>query len=78
MATRLGAIVLMTPLMLIPGSTIFILGALCGYLYVNAQLGAKREMSIAQAPVLGHFGAAMAGLGKEPLSGGTMRLSCRS
>ena len=63
MATRLGAVVIMSPLMIIPGSTIFVLGALCGYLYINAQLSAKREMSLAQAPVLGHFGAAIAGLG---------------
>jgi len=62
MATRLGAVVIMSPLMLIPGSTIFILATLCGYLYIIAQLSAKREMSLAQAPVLGHFGAAMAGL----------------
>ena len=68
MATRLGAVVLMSPLMLIPGSTIFVLGALCGYLYINAQLSAKREMSLAQAPVLGHFGAAIAGLGPWILS----------
>ncbi|KZT69185.1 hypothetical protein DAEQUDRAFT_727082 [Daedalea quercina L-15889] len=62
MVTRLGAVVIMSPLMLIPGSTIFVLGALCGYLYINAQLSSKREMSLAQAPVLGNFGAAMAGL----------------
>lgn len=61
--TRLGAVVIMSPLMLIPGSAVFILGALCGYLYINAQLSAKREMSLAQGPVLGNFGAAIAGLG---------------
>ena len=61
--TRLGAVVIMAPLMLIPGSTVFILGALCGYLYINAQLSAKREMSLAQGPVLGNFGAAISGLG---------------
>ena len=61
--TRLGGVVIMSPLMLIPGSTVFILGALCGYLYVNAQLSAKREMSLAQGPVLGNFAAAIAGLG---------------
>ncbi|KAH9932906.1 P-loop containing nucleoside triphosphate hydrolase protein [Fomitopsis serialis] len=65
MITRLGAVVIMSPLMLIPGSTIFILAALCGYLYINTQLSTKREMSLAQAPVLGHFGAAMAGLGTQ-------------
>lgn len=63
MITRMGAVIIMSPLMLIPGSAVFILGALCGYLYINAQLSAKREMSLAQAPVLGHFGAAVAGLG---------------
>lgn len=61
--TKLGAVVVMSPLMLVPGSIVFVLGALCGFLYINAQLSAKREMSLAQGPVLGNFGAAISGLG---------------
>ncbi|KAI0728488.1 hypothetical protein C8Q72DRAFT_917712, partial [Fomitopsis betulina] len=36
--TKLGAVVVMSPLMLVPGSIVFVLGALCGFLYINAQL----------------------------------------
>ncbi|KAH7108534.1 hypothetical protein BKA62DRAFT_682512 [Auriculariales sp. MPI-PUGE-AT-0066] len=34
----------------------------CGQLYIRSQLSVKREMSNMRAPVLGHFGAAIAGL----------------
>ncbi|KAG6919579.1 hypothetical protein DXG01_004242 [Tephrocybe rancida] len=39
-----------------------ILGGWAGQIYIAAQLSVKREMSNAKAPVLGHFGAAIAGL----------------
>ena len=51
-----------SPLFIIPGSIITILGGLCAQMYMKAQLCVKREMSNAKAPVLGHFGAAMTGL----------------
>ena len=39
-------------------------GSIVGRLYLRAQLSVKREQSVAQAPILSHFGAAMAGLGE--------------
>jgi hypothetical protein len=40
-------------------------GARLGQVYMKAQIAIKREMSNAKAPVLGHFGAAVAGLGSS-------------
>ncbi len=34
-----------------------------GHVYMKAQLAVKRERSNARSPVIGHFGAAIAGLG---------------
>ncbi|PCH35077.1 hypothetical protein WOLCODRAFT_155747 [Wolfiporia cocos MD-104 SS10] len=59
---KLGAVVVMSPIFLVPGAAVAVLGALCGQFYMKAQLSVKREMSNAHAPVLGHFGAAVAGL----------------
>lgn len=52
MVIKLAAIVILTPIFIIPGVLIFIAGALCGQIYIRAQLCAKREMSNAKAPVL--------------------------
>jgi hypothetical protein len=41
-----------------------IMGSWCGQIYIKAQLSVKREMSNARSPVLGHFGAAISGLGR--------------
>ena len=46
-----------------PGLIVALLGGWCGQIYIKAQLSVKREMSNAKSPVLGHFGAAIAGLG---------------
>ncbi|EIN13416.1 P-loop containing nucleoside triphosphate hydrolase protein [Punctularia strigosozonata HHB-11173 SS5] len=62
MFTKLVAVILFTPIFIIPGVAIAALGAWCGQIYIKAQLSVKREMSNARAPVLGHFGAAIAGL----------------
>jgi hypothetical protein len=51
----------MTPVFLAPGLFIGMLGGWIGRIYMKAQLSVKREMSNAKAPVLGHFGAAIAG-----------------
>jgi len=59
---RFCSVIAFSPFFAIPGSIITILGGLCGHVYIRAQLCAKREMSNAKAPVLGHFGAAIAGL----------------
>ncbi|EKM83611.1 hypothetical protein AGABI1DRAFT_66408 [Agaricus bisporus var. burnettii JB137-S8] len=62
MLTRLGAVVFMTPMFLIPGFFVGLFGGWVGRIYMAAQLSVKREMSNAKAPVVGHFGAAISGL----------------
>lgn len=59
---RAGAVVLFSPIFLLPGLVIMLIGASWGSVYFKAQMSVKREMSIAKAPVLGHFGATIAGL----------------
>ena len=63
MLMKLGAVVLISPIFIIPGVIIAVVGAWVGEIYMKAQLAVKRERSNAKAPVLGHFGAAFAGLG---------------
>ncbi|KAJ7770817.1 hypothetical protein DFH07DRAFT_1057900 [Mycena maculata] len=62
MLIKFAAVILFTPLFFIPGVLVGALGGWCGQIYIAAQLSVKREMSNAKAPVLGHFGAAIAGL----------------
>ncbi|KAJ4476620.1 hypothetical protein J3R30DRAFT_3759412 [Lentinula aciculospora] len=62
MILKYTAVVVITPIFFCPGVIVAFLGALCGQVYIKAQLSVKREMSNARAPVLGHFGAAIAGL----------------
>ncbi|TFK46964.1 multidrug resistance-associated ABC transporter [Heliocybe sulcata] len=62
MLLKFGAVVLFTPIFIIPGFVVAALGGWLGQIYIKAQLSVKREMSNARAPVLGHFGAAIAGL----------------
>lgn len=52
----------MSPIFVVPGFIVGLLGSWCGQIYIKAQLSVKREMSNAKAPVMSHFGAAMAGL----------------
>lgn len=61
---RVAAIVYMSPLFIIPGAVVGVIGSWCGQIYIKAQLSVKREMSNAKSPVLNHFGAAVAGLGR--------------
>ena len=63
MIVKLVSIVIYTPIFLIPGAIFFAAGAYTGNVFMAAQLSVKREMSNKKAPVLGHFGAAVAGLG---------------
>ncbi|KAF7372862.1 ATP-binding cassette transporter [Mycena sanguinolenta] len=60
--TSFGAVVLLTPLFSVPGALAALIGGAFGQLFIKAQLSVKRESSNAKAPVLGHFGAAIAGL----------------
>ena len=56
------AVVYLTPVFIFPCVIIAVAGARLGQVYMKAQIAIKREMSNAKAPVLGHFGAAVAGL----------------
>ncbi|KIK71390.1 hypothetical protein GYMLUDRAFT_254610 [Collybiopsis luxurians FD-317 M1] len=56
------AVLVFSPIFFFPGMVVLLLGGACGQVYIKAQLSVKREMSNARAPVLAHFGAAIAGL----------------
>ncbi|KAJ7283157.1 P-loop containing nucleoside triphosphate hydrolase protein [Mycena rebaudengoi] len=60
---RFVAIIVYIPVFVVPALLIGVLGGWVGQVYIAAQLPAKRLMSNARAPVLAHFGAAIAGLG---------------
>ncbi|CCL98867.1 uncharacterized protein FIBRA_00874 [Fibroporia radiculosa] len=62
MSVRLAAVVISSPVFVFPGIIIATVGRWIGQIYMKAQLSVKRERSNARAPVLGHFGAAFAGL----------------
>ncbi|KAH9166806.1 hypothetical protein EDB89DRAFT_2115743 [Lactarius sanguifluus] len=62
MLLKLIAVVYLTPGFSIPGIAVAVLGVWLGRVYMKAQIAIKREMSNAKAPVLGHFGASVAGL----------------
>jgi hypothetical protein len=68
MVVKLGAVIYMTPVFVIPGLGIGALGARLGNIYIKAQLSVKREMSNARSPVFSHFNAAIAGLRASLLS----------
>jgi len=59
---KLLAVVYFTPIFSVPGVGIAVLGAWLGHVYMKAQIAIKREMTTAKAPVLGHFGASLAGI----------------
>ena len=60
--TKLGAVIVYTPIFVFPGIFIFVAGGYLGQIYMRAQLSVKREQSNAKAPVVGVFGSAIAGL----------------
>ncbi|KAI0309546.1 ABC transporter type 1, transmembrane domain-containing protein, partial [Amylostereum chailletii] len=59
---KVTAICMITLAFIGPTFLVVSLRAWCGRIYMAAELNIKREMSVAKAPVLGHFGAAIAGL----------------
>ena len=63
MVAKVIAIVVFSPVFLLPGVAALAIGAAVGQIYIKAQLSVKREMSNARSPVLSHFGAAIAGIG---------------
>ncbi|TFK76754.1 P-loop containing nucleoside triphosphate hydrolase protein [Pluteus cervinus] len=62
MMVSLGAVLLFTPIFVIPASIIGVVGGWLGQIYITAQLSVKRELSNAKAPVLAHVGASIAGI----------------
>ena len=70
---KMFAVVLFSPVFLLPSTLVAGLGMMLGNILVKAQLSVKREMSKSKAPVLGHFGAAMNGISEYP--GSTTQLS---
>ncbi|KAF9009619.1 multidrug resistance-associated ABC transporter [Cyathus striatus] len=59
---KLGGVVIFTPIFLLPGLAIAVVGYWTARIYLKAQLSVKREMSNAKAPIIAHFGATVAGL----------------
>lgn len=59
---KIGAVLLFTPIFLLPAVVIAAVGGFLGSAYIKAQLAVKREMANAKAPVLGVFGGAIVGL----------------
>ncbi|KAH9169370.1 P-loop containing nucleoside triphosphate hydrolase protein [Lactarius sanguifluus] len=62
MLIKFATVMYLTPVFVVPGVAMAVLGAWLGQVYMRAQIAIKREMSNAKAPVLGHFGATVAGL----------------
>ncbi|KAE9384990.1 P-loop containing nucleoside triphosphate hydrolase protein [Gymnopus androsaceus JB14] len=62
MAGLFCSIIYYSPDFLFPGILFSLAGALCGAVYLKAQLPIKRVQSNAKAPVLAHFGTVMTGL----------------
>ncbi|KAJ7185322.1 multidrug resistance-associated ABC transporter [Mycena filopes] len=62
MIVKLAAVVLYAPVFFVPSVLVGIAGAWIGQIYITGQLPVKRLMSNTRAPVLAHFGAAIAGL----------------
>ncbi|KAF7333297.1 Multidrug resistance-associated ABC transporter protein [Mycena sanguinolenta] len=62
MTVKFVSVLIYAPIFFLPGALVGTLGAWVGQIYISGQLPAKRLMSNARAPVLGHFGAAIAGL----------------
>ncbi|KAJ7148957.1 hypothetical protein C8R43DRAFT_1088261 [Mycena crocata] len=62
MLVKFAAVILYTPIFFVPGMAVGAMGAWIGQIYIAGQLPVKRLMSNTRAPVLAHFGAAIAGL----------------
>ncbi|KAF9261735.1 hypothetical protein L218DRAFT_1001520 [Marasmius fiardii PR-910] len=62
MLLRFLAVVVFTPAFLGPAILVAVLGVWCGQIYIRSQMAVKREVANAKAPVLGHFGSAIAGI----------------
>ena len=66
MICKLLAVVIYTPIFLLPSIFVIGFGVWLGNVYIKAQLSVKREMSNCKAPVLAMFGSAVHGLSAYP------------
>lgn len=62
MVIKFCAVILYSPVFLLPGIALGYVGAWIGRIYMAAQLSVKREMSNSRSPVYSHFHASVAGL----------------
>ncbi|KAI0325196.1 P-loop containing nucleoside triphosphate hydrolase protein [Cubamyces sp. BRFM 1775] len=62
MLVRVLAIILFSPVFIFPAILVMSVSALCGHIFMKAQLSVKRELSNHKAPVLAHFGATISGI----------------
>ncbi|PPR04710.1 hypothetical protein CVT24_011832 [Panaeolus cyanescens] len=62
MIVRFASILYFTPVFLIPGMFVTLLGFILGKIYLKAQMSTKREMSNALSPMLAHLSASIHGL----------------
>lgn len=60
---KFAAVVVLSPVFALPGIFVGIILGWLSQMYMKAQLSVKRERSNARSPVVGHFGAALSGLG---------------
>ncbi|KAI0357917.1 P-loop containing nucleoside triphosphate hydrolase protein [Trametes cingulata] len=59
---KMLAVIIFSPVFAIPALMVAIAGALCGQVFLKAQMPVKREMSNRKAPVLSHLNAAISGI----------------
>ncbi|KAL1942566.1 hypothetical protein VTO73DRAFT_6168 [Trametes versicolor] len=62
MLLKMFAVVLFSPIFVVPAIMVTLAGCACGNVFMKAKLSVKRELSNSKAPVLSHFGAAMSGI----------------
>ncbi|KAJ3004747.1 hypothetical protein NUW54_g4666 [Trametes sanguinea] len=59
---KVVAVIIFSPIFVIPAIIVSLASALCARVFMNVQLAVKRELSNSKAPVLAHFGAAVSGI----------------
>ncbi|CDO74329.1 hypothetical protein BN946_scf184850.g1 [Trametes cinnabarina] len=62
MLLKVVAVLIFSPIFVIPAVFVSLVSALCAHVFVKVQLSVTRELSNAKAPVLAHFGAAVSGI----------------
>ncbi|PIL29335.1 ATP-binding cassette transporter [Ganoderma sinense ZZ0214-1] len=59
---KIVSVIIFSPTFVIPAALVALIGGTLGNIYMKAQLSVTRELNVAKAPVLGHFGAAVSGI----------------